>query len=579
MHSMSGSEERASQVRWVRRGLKALAMAAPLCAALTLAPPAHACGGFFCSATNPVNQSAERILFAQNDDGTVTAVIEILYQGPSQSFSWLLPISGVPMGDQIAVASNIAFQRLQQATNPQYNLNTRIEGTCNERETNFRGVAASSDNGAPNLSAGGKDDGVTVEASGVVGAFEWTVISLDDSLSSPADAAVQWLTTNGYDVPPGAPGLLGPYLADGLNLLALRLKKGADVGSIRPIVLTYPAEHPMIPIKLTAVAANENMGVLAWILGKARAVPQNYYSLELNEARINWFNAGSNYNDVVTAAADDASGQGFVTEMAGATDVLADQIWSVSDDLQWQNVRTRAESAGGINEVLGMYSSFDGFWDVAQAHLTFEPPTTTLDQVKQCPSCYFPVADGEFLDALEADVIEPVRLVRDLIASHPQITRLYSTLSASEMTVDPLFSFNPDLQAVSNVHTADRVIECSNGYYVDEAPWRIELPSGGVVRGGPTTLNNWPSTFDSLPANRRILRVGESGNGKVMEDNTDSISSALKTYGKSLPTPPRHSTGGCSFHGGAGSAGTAFVMLGLAAALLRRRRQGSADQY
>src|SRR6187431_423468 len=94
------------------------------------ASPANACGGFFCSQAQPVNQAAERIIFAQNGDGTVTAVIQILYEGPSENFSWLLPISSVPEGDQIGLASDIAFTRLQQATNPQFNLTTVVEGTC-----------------------------------------------------------------------------------------------------------------------------------------------------------------------------------------------------------------------------------------------------------------------------------------------------------------------------------------------------------------------------------------------------------------------------------------------------------------
>src|SRR5215510_11629431 len=94
--------------------------------------PARACGGFFCSQAQPVNQAAERIIFSQNGDGTVTAVIQILYEGPSENFSWLLPISTVPEGDDIAVASDLAFTRLQQASNPQYNLNTRVEGTCKQ---------------------------------------------------------------------------------------------------------------------------------------------------------------------------------------------------------------------------------------------------------------------------------------------------------------------------------------------------------------------------------------------------------------------------------------------------------------
>src|SRR5690349_24852265 len=110
-------------------GLTLLAGAA---AALWTAP-ASACGGFFCSQQQPVNQAAERIIFADNGDGTITAVIQILYEGPSENFSWLLPISTVPQGDQLGVASDVAFTRLQAATNPQFNLNTVIEGRCAER--------------------------------------------------------------------------------------------------------------------------------------------------------------------------------------------------------------------------------------------------------------------------------------------------------------------------------------------------------------------------------------------------------------------------------------------------------------
>src|SRR5688572_22327275 len=117
------------------RGVSKFIAAGAAAAALGLgASPAHACGGFFCSQAQPVNQAAERIVFSQNGDGTVTAVIQILYEGPSENFSWLLPISTVPDNDDIAVASDLAFARLQAATNPTYSLNTRVEGTCRSDE-------------------------------------------------------------------------------------------------------------------------------------------------------------------------------------------------------------------------------------------------------------------------------------------------------------------------------------------------------------------------------------------------------------------------------------------------------------
>jgi Uncharacterized protein conserved in bacteria (DUF2330) len=128
IHLLSRTEEppmKLSPLRPFVPGALALAAAAAL-----VSTPAEACGGFFCSQQQPVNQAAERIIFADNGDGTITAVIQILYEGPSEQFSWLLPISTVPSGDELGVASDIAFQRLQLATNPQFNLTTRVEGTC-----------------------------------------------------------------------------------------------------------------------------------------------------------------------------------------------------------------------------------------------------------------------------------------------------------------------------------------------------------------------------------------------------------------------------------------------------------------
>src|SRR5450432_2862415 len=146
---------------------------AALAASALVPGVASACGGFFCNQAQPVNQAAEGIIFADNGDGTVTAVIQIQYQGPSTNFSWLLPISSVPKTDaDIGIASNLAMQRLQSATNPSYTLNTRIEGTCSQE--NFNGGNTAS--GGPTLAVPGTTSdagggGVTVEASGIVGSF------------------------------------------------------------------------------------------------------------------------------------------------------------------------------------------------------------------------------------------------------------------------------------------------------------------------------------------------------------------------------------------------------------------------
>ncbi len=567
------------------------------------ASPASACGGFFCSQSQPVNQAAERIVFAQNTNGTVTAIIQILYEGPSENFSWLLPISSVPDAEgEIAVASDIAFQRLQAATNPQYTLATIVDGTC--RASNEQATANS---GGPSFAPGADaaedfdEGGVTVAASGVVGAFDWTALALSASLTDPAGAALEWLTDNGYDVLPQSAELIGPYLESGMYLLALRLTKGADTGSIRPIVLTYDGDLPSIPIKLTAVAANDDMGVMTWMLSDARAVPFNYNALELNEARINWFNAAANYESVVTAAADDSGGQGFVTEYAGASDTLAQAVWADFEETQWQNMKGAVYSRfiDLFMNTYSTYGSFDGFWDVARAHVTL-PPSIAWQDFERCPDCYrdyqgeLTLAPSSYFAALEADVIAPVRLVRNLLEANPYATRLYSTLSAGDMTVDPIFTFNGDLPEVSNLHNANRIIECSSRVSEFEAPWRIELPQGGVIRGTPDTVGSWPEQVAAQPANFRVLTLSDTGAGLVMEDNSTQINDMLAQYNASVPgpssAPPRSSSmAGMTWAGDSGcglalpgvgtgraSAGTAAGAGALFALSLVRRRRARA---
>jgi hypothetical protein len=366
-----------------------------------------------------------------------------------------------------------------------------------------------------------------------------------------------------------------------MYLLALKLTKGADSGSIRPIVLTYAGTEASIPVKLTAVAANDDMGVLAWVLGPKRAVPKNYLSLELNEARINWFNAAPTYNSVVVQAADDAGGQGFVTEFAGATSKLANVVWTQSDQQSWSIVQSQVYGsfADMFNQVYGQYVGWDGFWDATRAAVTL-PADLAFEDFKLCPNCYagqIQFKPATYIAELQRLVIDPVKSVQDLVDAHPTLTRMYTTLSAEEMTLDPVFTFNADQGEVDNLHTAERVIECNPNVSQFEAPWRIELPQGGVVRGTANSVGTWPTALDVLPANSRIVRTGDSGAGKVVEDNSEPILTKLADYNSSvLPSTPSNgassSSGGCSIAPTNTSWGLLLGAIAVGSARLRRRR-------
>lgn len=559
--------------------LLAASLACASMASVLAPPPASACGGFFCDSAQPVNQAAERIIFTHAPDGTVTAVIQIQYAGPAEQFAWVLPVAGSP---EVNVSSNAAFQRLQGATNPQYLLNTRVEGTC--RDGGFRGSpSAGAADAAAAGDAGASGGGVTVVDAGSVGPYDFVVIAIDPASVPLSDVAVQWLQDNGFDIDEAGAALLEPYLAGGMNLLAFRLTKGNDAGAIRPVTITFGTGLASIPIRPTAVAAVEDMGVLVWVLGAERAVPVNYMSLELNEALINWLSPGSTYDDVVNEAANQAGGQGFVTEMAGAAAPLADTIFQPWERDAWTALRggTWTGREGELlSTAVGQLGSLDGVREAIAATVPV-PAGATMEDLLACVGCYYDWSvtdiDGfdpaAFLAALETGVVEPMERTRALFESHTYVTRFYTTMSAEEMTRDPSFDFNANLGDVSNRHVADRVIECSPSLFVSEAPWRVDLASGETVRGtGPA----WPfvATDGSMPANARILRVGTEGDGEVIEDNTGVIAEALREHNATIPRAPAvASTCGCRTGTGTSPAPVLGV-LALAGLALARRRRG-----
>jgi hypothetical protein len=143
-------------------------------------------------------------------------------------------------------------------------------------------------------------------------------------------------------------------------------------------------------------------------------------------------------------------------------------------------------------------------------------------------------------------VVKPVTETQRLINTRPYLTRLYSTMSSDEMTVDPSFTYNGELADVSNKHVAKQFIECTADISQYEAPWRIELPQGGVIRGEGSS--GWPiEPGGTLPANLKIVQLSTKGAGMVVEDNSRPIGDMLfkeaGTTGTGAAIPPKPATG------------------------------------
>jgi MYXO-CTERM domain-containing protein len=255
---------------------------------------------------------------------------------------------------------------------------------------------------------------------------------------------------------------------------------------------------------------------------------------------------------VVNAAADEAGGQGFVTEYADTTTTLGAAIWTPNDDAVWQNFQSGLSQSFDqmFMQAFYTYGGWDGFWDAVQDTVVL-PDDIAFEDFQLCPNCYagrFEFSPSAFVTALEEGVITPMRDMQTLFDDSGYVTRLYTTMSAGDMTLDPLFTFNDDLDTLSNRHVAERIIECNPDIEVSDAPWRIEFPQGGVIRGTAqdAITGTWPEATQDQPANIRITQQSDTGEGNVVEDNAETIFQALDAYNAELGLPGSGSGSGGS---------------------------------
>jgi hypothetical protein len=538
-----------------------------LALALLVPRAASACGGFFCS-NAPVDQSGEKILFAVDELG-IEAHVQIKYTGTDSEFAWVVPVRQVPT---LKLGVDQMFYIVDQMTRPVFYLNWHETGMC--RSPGF-GEGDLDGLGGP-APPGPHSGGVDVVAQSVVGPYDSAIIRSDNP-----QAIKDWLTQNGYNLTPAGAALLDPYVQEQDYFVALKLHAGNDVKDIQPIVLRFAGGEPCVPLRLTAVAAINDMKVTAFLLGQHRAVPSNYYEVRPDLARIDWLTGGANYESIVSAAANEASGNAFVTEYAGPSSILHQALY-VPGRFRLDYLRTLTDPAQYVSELLT-----EGWPRTAQMQNELRRwipmPQSLRDmgvseqQFYNCLSCYRSALAGVTFDPVgmtnELDMLiaQPLAEAQGLFDTFPYLTRLYTQISPPEMTLDPTFTFNPDLPPVSNVHQADAYLECGMGGGYGQSPIRIVLPDGREIWLQPDGHGGYRrGSLDSLPGAESWWKLTSSGPGDKVGDNGDAIDRGLRQHNDDA-------LGGCgTAPGAAAAAGTTLGGLAIAIGILlaaRRRRR------
>jgi hypothetical protein len=367
-------------------------------------PHAASDGGFFWPSVSGVYQNAERVIFTVNGDGTITIVLGISYEGEAEEFSWVFPVPSIP---ELAVTETETLELLEAATVPQMEYPRRF---CD----NLRTVQGGLGGGGPEL-----------VAAGGVGPYDYVVLGGD----AQPDALTEWLREHGYQVPEEIEPVIATYVEQGMYFLAMRLRQDSATQDIQPIVITYEADRVVFPIRMTAVAAVEDMPIKIWIFADEQYVPTNYAHPTPDFSR---FRAASRVANI-----------GFWHSHNNATS------YGLSDELE------RQQALNGDHVFLTRFAG---------------PSGTLL------------VDERYFWDVPTRELIRENAFLMDLITRFPYLTYLWTSLSPEQMTLDPIFEADSSAQDVSYVIDLTAVVDpltywgCSSAWALSDEQW-ANLPA------------------------------------------------------------------------------------------------------
>ena len=489
-------------------------LALALLTALLTPAQALACGGFFCF-QQPVDQSAERVLYIKHAD-KITVHIQISYTGEDEKFSWVLPLLSVP---ELGVGSDTVFQRLEQGTSPFFQVDWKNTSECQAQI-----YCAMADAGSGPPTGGGGGGGVDVLLQQSVGPYDAVVVKSDS-----ADELLKWLNDNGYIQPKETKPLVESYVKQGHVFLALKLQKDKSAGDIQPIVVTLDEPSPCLPIRLTSIAAQPDMPIVTWMLADHRAIPKNFLHVVLNDATIDWLTGGGNYKTVVSKAVDQASGHAFTTEYAQPVKNFGakfhDKKWNTKllEGIQDPGKFMAALLEYGYPRTSQMQDLIRKFipkpaqWQDVADNEFYNCLTCMGCSEKPCADYKADVAKQAFDPAAFAKEIEefivlPLKEVQDAFDSLAYLTRLYTTLDPAEMDKDPIFAFNPDLPDVARTRTATAHPICETGK-------KTALKAKLVFANGHELTVDLPDNYDSCMFDGGGAAVGfGKGSGPINAD-------------------------------------------------------------
>lgn len=437
---------------------------------------ALACGGLFCSAgpgAAPVDQTAERILFEVGDDGRICTTVEIQYTGAPEDFAWVVPVTETP---EVSEADAGLLDRLSQVSALTWQYPPALNEGC--PEAFFGGGSSGSGCGAMEVEEESADDAGGGDSPGPsvypnpVNVLDRQQTDRYETVTLAAESAadlVAWLEENAFNVSANMAPAMQPYADDGMVFLAIKLRTDRAARRITPLRFCYTAAAPSIPLRLTAVAAQPQMGIQVFILASTLYAPVSEHGVP-DAATLAFDIAGQvNYPAWVARRVAHSDGGFWALERAGSR-----------PDLSYFPRATGAPCESGDD--CGPEEACD--WGNFDINFTRRcQPRCVQDTF--CPEGLACLNWGEGASPYWDDypTCLPSQVIPELTGDW--LTTWYTRMSPEQMTEDPVFVRTPELPAFDG--TVDLTGRAPIGQCFEAIEARLPSPCAFVYCGREST--------------------------------------------------------------------------------------------
>ncbi|MFU8796002.1 MAG: DUF2330 domain-containing protein [Dehalococcoidia bacterium] len=195
-----------------------------------------------------------------HDSGAINAtqhlILSVSFEGEAEEFAWVIPVPGKP---EISLSDAEVFRELSDFT---------IRAIPEPPKWGF---------GCGLADIGPPSDGVDVIDEKLVGPYATATLAATDPT-----ALVDWLNANGYHFPDEGEPIIAEYIDKEWYFVATRINAvdaatgiALEEGLIEPIVLSFPSDEIVYPLRITSLSAKSPQ-VLLYILADQVVAPKQY---------------------------------------------------------------------------------------------------------------------------------------------------------------------------------------------------------------------------------------------------------------------------------------------------------------